>query len=368
MDDARRTTSILVVDDTIENLRLLESMLGEQGYEVRPVTSGRLALSAATHDPPDLILLDITMPDMDGFEVCRRLKALDAVKDVPVIFLTALNETAHKVKAFDAGGIDYITKPFQMEEVLARVHTHVALRRASLELQRNYERLQNLERLRDDLVHMVVHDMRSPLMVLTMHLDFLRGEAAHVLSGQATEDLEAAVRGAGSLTRMANDLIDVSRLEDGKMPVQRGACDAAQIAEDVRAALGRWDRGRTIGVDARGPIEITCDRGLVFRVLENLVNNAIKHTPSEGRIEIAVARTEGQVRISVADEGRGVPRDAREKIFEKFGAVATRHGQQYHSAGLGLAFCKLAVEAHGGTIGVDDREPHGSTFWFELPA
>src|SRR5262245_56741864 len=121
--------SVLVVDDTVDSLRLLSDLLGQQGYEVRAVTNGRQALQAVEHDPPDLILCDITMPDMDGYEVCRRLRAAEQSKDVPVIFLTALTETADKVRAFDAGGVDYVTKPFQFAEVLARVRTHVALRR-----------------------------------------------------------------------------------------------------------------------------------------------------------------------------------------------------------------------------------------------
>src|SRR6476619_7998658 len=120
--EAARPASVLVVDDTIENLRLLSSMLEEHGYEVRPVTNGRQALQAVERDPPDLILLDITMPEMDGYEVCRRLQANDRSKEVPVIFLTALTDTADKLRAFDMGGVDYITKPFQFEEVLARVN------------------------------------------------------------------------------------------------------------------------------------------------------------------------------------------------------------------------------------------------------
>ena len=157
--------SVLVVDDTIENLRLLSDLLGEHGYEVRAVTNGRQALQAVERDPPDLILLDISMPEMDGYEVCRRLKASERSQDVPVIFLTALTDTADKVRAFEAGGVDYVTKPFQVEEVLARVKTHVALRRAQADLADSYARLRALEQLRDDLVHMVVHDMRSPLPV-----------------------------------------------------------------------------------------------------------------------------------------------------------------------------------------------------------
>ena len=169
---------MLVVDDTIENLRLLSDLLGEHGYEVRAVTTGRQALQAAEQAPPDLILLDISMPEMDGYEVCRRLKAAERSRDVPVIFLTASADTADMVLAFDAGGVDYVTKPFQFEEVLARVKAHVALRRAQSELAASYARLRDLEQLRDDLVSMVVHDMRSPLQSMLISLRMLEDSAS----------------------------------------------------------------------------------------------------------------------------------------------------------------------------------------------
>ena len=162
--------SVLIVDDTIDTLRLLSDLLGEHGYDVRAVTNGRQALQAVERDPPDLILLDIGMPEMDGYEVCRHLRASERTQDVPVIFITALADTADKVRAFEAGGVDYVTKPFQVEEVLARVKAHVALRRAQAELADSFTRLRALEQLRDDLVHMVVHDMRSPLASLLMDL------------------------------------------------------------------------------------------------------------------------------------------------------------------------------------------------------
>jgi len=359
--------SVLVVDDTVENLRVLSDLLGEQGYEVRAVTSGRQALHAVEHDPPDLILLDITMPDMDGFEVCRRLRATEWSKDVPVIFLTALTATADKLRAFDAGGVDYVTKPFQFEEVLARVRTHVALRRAQTALADSYEGLRALERLRDDLVHMIVHDMRSPLTALQIDLNLLKGPAA-ALSDVSRQGLQAAVDSVKALNRMANDLLDVSRLEEGKMPIDRAEWDLTQIASEVRSALRNIDHERPIDIETAGPVRATCDGSLVRRVLENLVSNGIRHTPAGSRIRISLASDRGRVRVEVHDQGRGVPPEAREKIFEKFGALQARHDRSYHSVGLGLAFCKLAIRAQGGTIGVDSGVPAGSTFWFELPA
>jgi two-component system sensor histidine kinase/response regulator len=359
--------SVLIVDDTIENLRLLSNLLGEHGYEVRAVTNGRQALQAVEHDPPDLILLDITMPEMDGYEVCRRLRARDGSSDVPVIFITALTDAADKVLAFEAGGVDYVTKPFQFEEVLARVRTHVALSRARSALTQSYQRLRALEELRDNLVHMIVHDMKSPLMAILVHLKVLEGPVA-ALAEDSQEDLRRAVSAAGMLSQMVNDLLDVSRLEEGKMPVERAIWDLTRMAGEVRATLAAMDRGRRIDVETAGAVQVSCDGAIIRRTLENLLGNAIKHTPAGSPVRISIARRNDRVRVEVQDEGDGVPAEAREKIFEKFGTMRSRHERAYHSAGLGLTFCKLAVEAHDGTIGVDPRAPAGSTFWFELPA
>jgi two-component system, sensor histidine kinase and response regulator len=359
--------SVLVVDDTIENLRLLAGMLGEHGYEVRPVTSGRQALQAAAGDPPDLILLDVNMPDMNGYEVCERLKASPDLRDIPVVFLTALTDTADKLKAFEVGGADYVTKPFQVEEVLARVQAHVALHRSRTELAESYDRLRALERLRDDLVHMVVHDMRSPLTVLLNTLDFLRDDV-EPLGGRVLRDLAAATEAANTLTGMANDLLDVSRLEAGSMPLARAVTDIVEVASRVQAGLTRLDSTRVIEVEAAGRFAVDCDAALVQRVLENLVVNAVKHAPAGGRIRIVVTVAPGRLRVAVHDEGPGVPPEERSRIFEKFATVGPRKAGARHSAGLGLAFCKLAIEAHGGSIGVDDGAPQGSVFWFELPA
>jgi signal transduction histidine kinase len=360
--------SILVVDDTLDNLRLLSSVLGERGYEARPATSGRQALEAARRAPPDLILLDVNMPEMDGFEVCAELKSTESLREVPVIFLTALGDTVDKVKAFGLGGADYVTKPFQIDELLARVRAHLSLRQAQVELKQSYQRLRELEKLRDDLVHMVVHDMRAPLTALTSRLEFLASDLGPTLTGPSADDLKASVRAAEGLSRMTNELLDVSRLEEGKLPLDRKPADLCALAAEVRGNLAGMERGRSIELEAAAPVRCVCDGALVKRVIENLVSNAIKHTPSGSGVRISLAGAGPRVRVAVQDSGPGVAPEARAKIFEKFGAVAARKDQTYHSAGLGLAFCKLAVEAHGGAIGVEQGQPKGAVFWFELPA
>ncbi len=358
--------NILVADDTVENLRLLVTMLGGQGYEVRPVGGGRQALQAAERDPPDLILLDINMPDLNGYEVCAELKARERLRDIPVIFLTAMSEVADKVRAFEVGGVDYITKPFQLEEVHARVRTHLALRRARLDLSESLTQLQRLERLRDDLVHMIVHDMRSPLMALSMHLRLAEKDAHGTLSANALEDFNGACEAAEVVTRMTNDLLDVSRLESGGMPLKLEKHDLGTLIGAAHERLLSFERGRNIELDVESSLVIECDGELIRRVLQNLLSNAIRHTPSRGCLFISAKRTRDGARVAVGDEGPGVPVEARERIFEKFETLSARTQKQYHSVGLGLAFCKLAVRAHGGRIGVDAREPVGSSFWFEL--
>ncbi len=167
---------------------------------------------------------------------------------------------------------------------------------------------------------------------------------------------------------MANDLLDVSRLEEGKMPIDRADGISPRSPARCVPRFGTLTTSAQSTSKPRGRVRATCDGTLVRRVLENLVSNGIKHTPAGSRIRISLASDRGRVRVEVHDQGRGVPPEAREKIFEKFGALQARHDRSYHSVGLGLAFCKLAIRAQGGTIGVDSGVPAGSTFWFELPA
>jgi len=359
--------SVLIVEDTIDTLRLLSDLLSEQGYDVRAVTNGRQAIQAVERDPPDLILLDIGLPEVDGYEVCRHLMASERSQDVPVIFITAMTDTVDKVRAFETGGVDYVTKPFQVEEVLARVKAHVALRRARAELADSFTRLRTLEHLRDEMVRMVIHDMRSPLASLLMDLRFLAG-SAKALSEDGQAALQSALKAVREMTAMASDVLDVSRLEAGSMPIERAMWDLTRMAREVCSVLETAGIERAVDVESAGAAEVTCDGALVRRVMENFVGNGIRYSPASTRVRISIASGNGVVRVAVHDQGAGVAPEDREKIFEKFGTLEDRRESSYHSVGLSLPFCKLAIEAHGGTIGVDSGVPAGCTFWFELPA
>jgi signal transduction histidine kinase len=222
----------------------------------------------------------------------------------------------------------------------------------------------------EDLVRMFVHDMRSPLTVVMAHLALLR--SAVVGDSEAAEDADAAMSEAVRLNQMANNLLDVSRLASTSLPLQRTPSDLTKLASTVAHALGALDRSRRIEVDTPERVECNCDADLLRRVIENLLSNALKHTASGGHILVAVSPVVSNaaacVRIVVEDDGPGVPMRDRDRIFERYSATGMRARSGHHSVGLGLAFCKLAVEAHGGRIWVEDAHPHGSRFVVEIPA
>lgn len=217
----------------------------------------------------------------------------------------------------------------------------------------------------DDLIQMFVHDMRSPLTVIATTLTLIRDEAPP--ESEIAEHVDTARANAIRLNELANNFLDVHRMEAGSMPVRRAPTDLAALARDVVAGLHVLSPTRSIEVRARGPGTCDCDRQIIRRVIENLLSNAIKHTPEDAAILIDVSSAAGRVQLAVRDEGPGIPPDARARLFERYSASGVASERGAHSAGLGLAFCALAVKAHGGSIRVESGEPRGTVFVVELP-
>jgi two-component system, sensor histidine kinase and response regulator len=358
--------SILVVDDTPANLQMLADMLKRRCYRARPVPSGRLALQAAKADPPDLILLDINMPVMNGYEVCAELKKDPLLAAIPVIFISAYGETMDKIRAFSAGGVDYITKPFQVEEVEARVAVHLQLRRQQRELEAMLARQRELEAMRDTMVHMIVHDLRAPLTAVFNYLDLVREQEAGFISVESMQNLDLAMKASRWMVQMVNVLLDASKIEAGQMTLRLVECDIGDLLVDAIDAIRSLDDEKNVifgHVHLRGVV----DRDTISRVVQNLVSNAVKLTPPGGDVRVTLAAQANRIRVEVSDHGPGIAAQHHPKIFEKFGQLDTNVRQSVPSSGLGLYFCKLAVEAHGGRIGVDSEVGKGSVFWFELP-
>ncbi len=358
---------IMVVDDTPANLRLLEIMLRERGYRVRAFPRGRLALAAAAKAPPDLVLLDVNMPEMDGYEVCQRMKADPLLEEIPIIFISALSETTNKLNAFRSGGVDYVTKPFQTEEVLARVANHLGLRETQRRLKESYVRLRKLEALRDNVTQMIVHDLRNPLMVVAGYLDMAIKKTVGSPKKDTARFLVSGRAALSQIQEMVTSILDVSRIESSRMPLRAAPLDLVEVARDSMAQLGPLSNGRTVNFkNPKGGVRIVGDRDLIERVIGNLLGNALKFTPDDGVIRVAVSASSRGGRVEVSDTGPGLDAATRKQIFMKYHQAESH--RRRHSTGLGLTFCKLAVEAHGGRIGVDSAPGKGATFWFELPS
>lgn len=369
--------TVLIVEDTEANIDVLTHALGDD-YDLRVATDGAIALRVVAELHPDLILLDIMMPGIDGYEVCRRLKADPATAGIPILFLTALSDAGNEAKGLALGAVDYVAKPFHPELVKARVRNHLALRRAARtlaaqrdQLEADFQKLKALEQSRDDLVHMIVHDMRNPLTAL---IGFLRLTNEKIRAGRGTlADISKAIEimygSAERLETMITSMLDVSRLESGSLALERQMCDLAALSREVIRDLRGMAEQRKIECEcANGDAVLSCDRALMRRVLSNLVSNAIQHTSSEGTIRVIFAPKTGEgIEFAVSDDGFGIAKEHQSAIFDKFRQIRARREGAPGSAGLGLTFCKLAVELHGGTIAVESEPDHGATFRVKLP-
>jgi two-component system sensor histidine kinase/response regulator len=351
---------ILIVDDAAENLRVLHDLLKAEGYAVLTAMRGEIALSAAAGpQPPDMVLLDVRMPGMDGFEVCRRLKADPATRDAPVMFLSAGGDMADKVEGFRVGGVDYVTKPFQVEEVLARVATHLAVARQRREIAA-------LSALKDQLIRTISHDLKNPLTIVL-------GCAEYLLSSSTIADedrrrlLGDVHRRGQEMLRLVTDLLDLSRIEEG-MPLNLRSLDLGALAESQVAGAGAGSTGIALGYERPPtPVVVTADEERMQQVLANLVSNALKYTPPGGTVIVSVGHENGRGVLRVRDTGFGIPGDALARVFEPFYRVDRPDHRQAEGTGLGLSIVKALVEQHRGEVRVASEPDQGTTFEVLLP-
>lgn len=372
---------ILIVDDIPANIQLLSLMLIEHGYKVRKLISGQRALKAVELQAPDLILLDIKMPGMDGYEVCRQLKASEVTCDIPVIFISALDDVFDKVKGFEAGGADYIIKPFEPVEVLARVSAQLKMQRlqqqlraANLQLaaqnvqlsQEIQERQQAEANLRM-LLHAVSHDLRSPLSGMSLLLrSRLNDAASNIAIDRRT--VEVMVQSCSRQLQLIESLTATQQFDVKSDSLAIKPLSLPALVQNILVERLPILNQHRVKVKQLFPADlplVNADAQQLWRVFGNLIDNAVKYNQS-GFILTVEAKKEGEmVRCTVADNGAGISPQQCARLFEPYTrgvGVSLRQG-----LGLGLYICRQIVEAHGGEIGVDSELGKGARFWLTLP-
>lgn len=366
--------NILIVDDVPNNLRLLSNMLTGQGYEVRSAISGLMALKSVQAALPDVILMDINMPDMTGYEVCECLKADEQTAEIPIIFLSALSETLDKVKAFSVGAVDYITKPFQIEEVIARVETHLAIRslqkklqESEAEVRRSLEQEKELNRLKSEFVAMISHDFRTPLTSIqgfTELLHYQNDKLALVERDRYFEKIGLAI---DRMLELVDQVLTIGQLDASKTnfnptPVELEPF-CRDLVETLQVSMGEQHQIQ-FSTGSKGYMA-AIDETLLRPILTNLLANAIKYSPKGGDIQFTLSCQNDQLVFYVQDHGIGIPVKDQAHLFEAFHRCS--NVGQIKGTGLGLAIVKQCVEAHRGTITVQSKVGVGTTFTVMLP-
>ena len=391
-------SNILIVDDQKHNLKLLyEILMQESTYQVYVAKNGLQALEISKQTHPELCLLDINMPKMNGYEVCRLLKKDSRTATIPVIFLSALGEMEDKLKGFFVGGVDYITKPFHTQEVLARIRTHLSLywtqqalqqnearlriaheeletkvNERTRELQEANVRLQDMARMKDEFLASMNHELRTPLNAILGNAEIIKEGIYGPVNTQQAQALGNILDSGEHLLSLINDILDLSRANAGKLKLRRQAVNVQTVIDEciafVRSTAEKKHLSISISKDAQVSV-ISADPLRLKQVILNLLHNAVKFTPEAGHvgIECNAKPEQQQVEFVIWDTGIGIPEAFHSKLFQPFVQLDSRLSREYEGSGLGLSLTKNLVELHEGSISVSSQTGQGTYFYIYLP-
>ena len=366
---------ILVADDVEANVELLFDQLHVLGFRAIAATDGPASVQAAFDHRPDLCILDVAMPAGDlgcddrntGFEVCRRIKRDPRTARVPVIFVTALSDTTDRVKAIEAGGDDFLTKPHNRLVLGARVRSLLRLKGAMDALEESSRKMRELEKLRDDLMKMIVHDLKSPLTSVLANLELLQASLAGADQAEDREVVDSALRSSRRMSRLVSDLLLLARADAGQLG-QHGRCDLAEIAGEAAAEAAPLMGERHLVVDNDRPVRVEGNTDELHRMVLNLLDNAARHTPPHATVELSLREDDGAAVLEVADDGPGIPAAMRSQIFDRFvrgeGPADTARG---NGTGLGLAIVSAVAASHGGSVEATESASGGALFRARIP-
>lgn len=365
-EDFRPT--ILVVDDNAINIKLISLTIAKLDCNIASATTGKEAIEITNEINPDLILLDVMMPELDGFETCKIIKANKDNENLPIIFITALTETTDLVTGFQAGGIDYVTKPFKKEELLSRVQTQLELKRIRDELQQKNQRLSDLNKLKDKMFSVIGHDLRSPLGSVKLNLEFLSYSAAS-LGEEFMETISTLTATTNEVYNLLENLLGWAKSQSGNLEVVPENINLLDAVESVSLLNKGNLQSKEISFEKNvsESINIYADMNSVNTVMRNLLSNAIKFTPNKGTIEISAIQTNGVIQVEIKDSGVGIPEENIPKLFDSSQYVTTYGTNRESGSGLGLSLCHDYIVKNEGEIWVESEVDKGTTFFFTLP-
>ncbi|HEY9694080.1 MAG TPA: hybrid sensor histidine kinase/response regulator [Oculatellaceae cyanobacterium] len=358
---------ILIVDDEPENFDIIRLLLLKEKYNLHYATGGQEALNILESISPDVILLDVMMPEMDGLEVCKQIKANTNWQHIPIIIVTALNSKEDLARCLDAGADDFLSKPVSGIELRARIRSMLRIKKQYDALQVALESLRSTLNLREDMSRMVVHDLRNPINNIFLFSELL---LITELSSQQSQQVEQILIAAQNLRFLTDDLLLMAKVESGKITLNIVDINILDIVQEVVwdfQGLAERKKVQIASIFPQWGKEVFVDVNLCRRVLDNLLSNALKFSPENSEIKVEVEyidELQKQFIIKVYDQGVGINEDLRQKIFEKYEVGNLMDG--ISQIGLGLAFCKMAVEAHGGEIFVESNHPQGSVFTVKI--
>lgn len=338
-----------------------------EGFKVNACSTSADAIKLFAAGPTDLAIMDIGLPDGNGLELCQKL-GLGPGSKIPFMFLTARGELNMRVACFKAGAQDYIQKPFAIEELLARVHVHLGLKRNHDELLVKNEQLEVATRVRQDLADMITHDLKAPLTSIKGSLELVR-LCKLVDDGRYKQLLENAETAADFMLLMLSDLLDISQAQQVGLRANIGDVALAPLFLKLKGLFHGICERRHIRFEYKldpGLTHLSTDQNLLFRILSNLITNAVKHSRKDEAVIVEYGKSQGKTRFVVSDRGPGVPDQEKTRIFEKYITLSRRRTEEDSSTGIGLTFCRLAAEALKGKIWVQDREGGGSHFILEF--
>ena len=362
---------ILVVDDDRLNRRLLAAILQPEGCEVIEADTGEKALELYALAPPDLVLLDVMLPGMNGFDACRELRRRYGDSAAPVIFITARAESDDVVEGLAAGGVDYLPKPIRAKEALARIQTHLQIRHLRAEQQLLVGQLSKANATKNRLLGMAAHDLRNPLASIRGLAEFLCEGVVGKLTPEQLDLVGTIHTASKQMLELVNELLDVATIDAGELKIHLELADLTEIVEKSVylaniEATGKQTKIEIVPHDRPPPHRI--DPNKIRQVVDNLLSNAVKFSPPGSTITVEVEAVAGSIVVSVRDQGPGIPEADRDKLFKDFGRTSARPTGGEKSTGLGLAICRKIVDAHHGTITAENLPGRGCVFRVSLPS